>query len=456
MRECTRKVKEMTKNPVREIMSLDGLWQIIFDPKNKGKCERWFEKKIFDLQEKRSIKVPSCWEEIEEDYEDVAWYGRTFKVPSTWKGKVIMLRFGAVNYLAEVWLNNEAVGFHEGGYTPFEFDVSEILKFEDENFLVVRVIGPLITKDMVIDGIGRNDVPHWRGAIAGGIWQSVRLIATEKIFIKDVFVEPKVDEKLAIVHVKIENKMLRSQDVSVIFKVSNWKGSSRVVAQTERRIKLEPGATNLSASLKIDNPVLWSPENPHLYIAKVQIVSGDKLIDHFETRFGMREFTIRNGHFYLNGKRIYIKAGFWEGLYPRTLAYPPDAEFVRKEILLAKKAGFNTLRPWRKPPPPPILDLADELGICIIGCPPIECMDRWPTLTPHLEHRIAIEIREMVLRDRNHPSVIYWELFNEVKRPALARLKHKMALLARSLDPTINYRRVGRVGRGCSRLSPLQ
>ena len=252
-------------------------------------------------------------EEIEEDYEDVAWYGRTFKVPSTWKGKVIMLRFGAVNYLAEVWLNNEAVGFHEGGYTPFEFDVSEILKFEDENFLVVRVIGPLITKDIVIDGIGRNDVPHWRGAIAGGIWQSVRLIATEKIFIKDVFVEPKVDEKLAIVHVKIENKMLRNQDVSVIFKVSNWKGSSKVVAQTERRIKLEPGATNLSASLKIDNPVLWSPENPHLYIAKVQIVSSDKLIDHFETRFGMREFTIRNGHFYLNGKRIYIKAGFWEG-----------------------------------------------------------------------------------------------------------------------------------------------
>ncbi len=109
---------------------------------------------------------------------------------------------------------------------------------------------------------------------------------------------------------------------------------------------------------------------------------------------------------------------------------------VRREIRLAKEAGFNVLRPWRKPPVPMILDLADEMGIMIIGAPPVECMGYWPRLAPETEHRIATEVREMVLRDRNHPSVIYWELFNEILRPGLARLKHGMSLLARELDPT--------------------
>ena len=103
---------------------------------------------------------------------------------------------------------------------------------------------------------------------------------------------------------------------------------------------------------------------------------------------------------------------------------------------MAKEAGFNVLRPWRKPPVPMILDLADEMGIMIIGAPPIECMNYWPQLAPETGQRIATEIREMVLRDRNHPSLVYWELFNEILRPGLARLKQGMSLLARELDPT--------------------
>lgn len=436
-----KEIKVVKKFDVREVASLDGTWQIIFDPENKGERATWFKRELFEAQGRKvpmyiGIDVPSCWEETKQDYEGVAWYSRTFHVPASWRDKAIRLKFGAVNYIAEVWLNDQVVGFHEGGYTPFEFDISDLLKFEEENFLVVRVIGPILTNDISIDGICREEMPNWRGAIAGGIWQSVELIATEPIYITDVFIEPKISKKRAVVHVEIDNMKLRKRDVSSSFRVFNFKGSSKILAEAKEQIKLAPGINKLSVDLQIDNPVLWSPDNPHLYVSEIQLVSDGEVLDAVQTRFGMREFTIKDGDFCLNGERIYLKAGFWEGVYPTTLAYPPNAEFVRKEILLAKQAGFNTLRPWRKPPPPPILDLANELGILIIDCPPIECMKQGPREAPQMENRIFNEVRQMVLRDRNHPCVIYWEIFNEIIKPSLVRLMHRTSLMARSLDPT--------------------
>lgn len=426
-----------SKAVARESTSLDGRWQIIFDHENIGEQASWFEQHIFQTQQtRRPINVPSCWEEIEEDYEGVAWYSRTFTVPANWQDKCVRLKFGAVNYVAEVWLNDRVVGFHEGGYTPFEFDVSDLLKSGRDNFLVVRVIGPIITKDISIDGIGQDEPPHWRGAIAGGIWQSVELIATDPTYIRDVFIEPKINRNIATIHAEIDNNRLRTKNVSAIFKVLNFKSPGKIVAQAKKNMKLPPGSNKLAMDLRINRPVLWSPENPHLYISEIQLISDGVVLDTVRTRFGMREFTIKDGDFHLNGQKIFLKAGFWEGVYPTTLAYPKDADIVRKEIMLAKQAGFNTLRPWRKPPPPPILDLADELGILVIDCPPIECMRQGPREAPQMETRIINEVRELVLRDRNHPSVIYWEIFNEIIRPSLARLMHKTSLAARSLDPT--------------------
>ena len=120
------------------------------------------------------------------------------------------------------------------------------------------------------------------------------------------------------------------------------------------------------------------------------------MLDEHNVRFGMREFTVRDGRFHLNGKPLFVKGAFWEGQYPSTLAHPKNAEIVRKEIEMAKAAGFNLLRPWRMPPVPMILDLADELGILFTGAPAIECMNRWPVLTPQLERRWTGEMAAMV------------------------------------------------------------
>ena len=133
--------------------------------------------------------MPSCWEEIEQDYEGVAFYGRRFSVPELWQGKTVRLHFDAVNFVAEVRLNDQAVGLHEGGFTPFEFRVDKMIRPGQENTITLRVVGPILLDDKRVDGLGPMETPQWRGAIAGGIWQSVRLIATGDVYVEDVFIE---------------------------------------------------------------------------------------------------------------------------------------------------------------------------------------------------------------------------------------------------------------------------
>lgn len=414
-----------------ESVSLDGAWQIAFDHRNEGRAGRWYKQQTFEsLSDRRTIQIPSCWETIEQDYEGAAWYGLRFRVPAAWRDKLIRLQFSAVNYRAEVWINDQPAGFHEGGYTPFELTIGDLLRPGEENFLAVRVLGPVLTKNTVLDGIGPNETPHWRGAITGGIWQSVQLVASNNIYVSRMFVQPEIRDSRARVRTEVENASGRTRQAVLEVVLDGNAGSAR------REVALRPGHNRIDAEISIPNAKLWSPEHPNLYTVHATLSAEGNPLDRAQQRFGMREFVIRGQNYYLNGRKILIKAGFWEGLYPQTLAFPPNANMVRREIRLAKEAGFNVLRPWRKPPAPMILDLADAMGIMLVGAPPIECMDYWPQLAPETENRIATEVREMILRDRNHPSVIYWELFNEIVRHGLARLKQRMSLLARDLDPT--------------------
>jgi beta-galactosidase len=415
---------------VREVQPLDGAWEIVFDRANEGREAKWHAAAVFQaLETRREISVPSCWEEIEQDYEGVATYGRTFTVSRDWKGKTVRLQFDAVNYIADVWLNDHAVGRHEGGYGAFEFRVDDLLKPGEENFLAVRVLGPIVSEDKVIDGLGKNDAPHWRGAIAGGIWQSVRLVAAGSVMVDDVFIVPQLKDNTALVQLQLENTATKSGEAKVEISIA---GKGGVVAGKTETVKLLPGMNKAEWSLSIPDARYWSPDEPNLYTATVRVAGSDE-----ETvRFGMRELTIRDRQFELNGKPIYIKAAFFEGLYPTRLALPDNEAMARREIQLAKDAGFNMIRPWRKPPPPMWLDLADEMGVMVIGGLPIECMRQWPTVTPQMPDRIENEVRTAILRDRNRACIVQWEIFNEIWRTELKRMKHPMSMLARRLDPS--------------------
>ncbi|MCP3928772.1 MAG: hypothetical protein GY705_06690 [Bacteroidetes bacterium] len=417
-------------------ISLDGNWEIVFDYENEGKESEWqLNEKFETLSSKREITVPGCWELMEKDYEGVAFYRKKFDVPENWEGKVIRLKFGAVNYLSEVWLNNEVVGFHEGGFTPFEFRVDEMIKAGGSNVLTLRVVGPIILSNTEIDGVKALETPQWRGGITGGIWQSVNLAATDDVYIDDVFIEPKISDNTAIFHVQLDHTAIKGLTAEVEIDVFEANEKVQSVAKVKKAWQLHPGKNKQSWTVEIQDTKYWSPDSPNLYLAKVKVFLDGKISDHWSERFGMRELTIKNRDFYLNGKPIYIKASFFEGLYPKGIAYPDSEAMARKEIRLAKEAGFNMIRPWRHPPAPMWLDLADEMGVLVVGSPALECMTL-PLSTPYLPARVENELRESILRDRNRACIVQWELFNEVHRPVLKQMMRPMALLTRSLDPT--------------------
>lgn len=414
-------------------ISLDGEWEIIFDEQNEGREAGWMLANRFkEHPKKQAIEVPAAWERYKRDYEGVVFYQREFKVPKEWEDKVVRLQFGAVNYRSEIWLNDEVVGFHEGGFTPFEFRVDEMIKAGSRNVLSMRVVGPIILTDQEIDGMKKMEAPQWRGGISGGIWQSVSLVATNEIYVKDVYIQPNIHNNTASFQITLDNTSIQGVEVDILIKV---KGADSAPLELSLDQKLRPGINQLSKTIAIPNTRYWSPDDPYLYTGEVTTTSQGVISDQWSHRFGMRELSIRNKDFYLNGKRIYLKASFFEGLCPNGIAYPDNEEMARREIHLAKEAGFNMIRPWRRPPAPMWLDLADELGVLVVGSPALECMTL-PVSTPYLPRRVEHEIRQAILRDRNRACIVQWELFNELHRPVLKQLMRPMAMLARELDPT--------------------
>ena len=417
-------------------MSLNDDWEIVFDHHNKGAQASWHRNFVFQqLENKRKIKVPSSWELIEQDYEGVAFYRYAFQVPENWQGKTIRLQFDAVNYLSEIWLNDQVVGSHQGGFSPFEFRVDNMIKAGTENVLTLRVVGPIILSDKNIDGVTALETPQWRGGLSAGIWQNVKLVASGKTYIKDVFIEPNIHDNTATFHLTLDHTAIIGDMTEITIDISKDSDIENKVLSLIKSIQIEPGLNQHKIILEIPDAQYWSPNDPLLYHAKVSLKNKQNISDDWQHRFGLRELTIKDQDFYLNGKRIFIKATFFEGLYPNGIAYPDSEEMARKEIRLAKEAGFNMIRPWRHPPTPMWLDLADEMGVMVVGSPALECMGL-PLSSPYLPSRVRQEVEQTILKDRNRACIVQWELFNELHRPVLNQLIRPMAMLTRRLDPT--------------------
>ncbi len=419
---------------IKTEFSLDGPWEIIFDPHNEGRSQSLHTDRGFERHTgKRAITIPSCWEEIEQDYEGVAYYRKKFTIPASWEGKLVYVNFDAVNYKAELWINNHVIDYHEGGFTPFSFRIDRSVKFGEENVLTMRVVGPIILTDKVVDNMGRQETPQWRGGIAGGIWQAVSVSATGLVGIDDVFIETDIRKKTAGFTLDIKSNAIHTTTADLSLRITSPDGET--VAQKRLELELSPGSNKEQWIVEIPQAQYWSLDKPSLYRASVEVNYDGELSDSWDHKFGMREFTIRDNRFYLNDGPVYLKATFFEGLYPTRIAYPDSKEMAIKEILLAKEAGFNMIRPWRKPPPKMWLDLCDSIGMMTVGSLVVECMHR-PVSTPYLAKWVELELRESILRDRNRTCVVQWELFNEANRPVLQQMMHSMSVLAQELDPS--------------------
>jgi hypothetical protein len=420
-----------------DLTSLNGIWEIIYDEKNEGKIKGFHTNDGFTKGKIEKINVPSVWERYKKDYEGVVYYRTKFKVDKRKKNNKIHLNFKASNYITEIFLNDNSVGFHEGGFTPFSFNIEHIVDFENDNILIVKVLGPITIQEKIIDGIGQMETPQWRGSYTGGIWQDVFLSYTGQTHFNDVFVKANYKNG----EIEIENEIINGLGDGM-YKISVFINNT---LKNEKTFELKNSNLRIKEVIntKINSHKLWSPDNPNVYdlnlkLFKLSTHSKDTLnqiLDNYNEKFGFREFTVKNNKFYLNDNPIYLKAAFFEGLYPVKLSFPDSKEMMIKEILMAKEAGFNMIRPWRKPPPKEWLHLADSIGVLTVGSMAIECMDM-PIESAYLPKRVENEITESILRDRNHPSIVQWELFNEIRRPVLANMLKPMSLKARELDPT--------------------
>ncbi len=382
-------------------ISLNGDWKFV--PDATGTL------KVGDLPSAHNVRptqVPSSWQSqfVDlRDYAGIAWYWRSVTLQPPPPGQIGLLRFGAVDYLAEVFVNSRKAGSHEGGYLPFEFDVTPLLQ-AGENQIAVRVVDPGAKPDEV-EGIRYAEIPHGKQnwyVQTSGIWQDVGLEICPLVHVGTVHMAADATGNFKI-EVSIVNPLPKlSAGESARVRAQIFDPSSKLVWEETQNPKA--GQTKCIFTGRLSNPNLWSPVSPSLYKLSVSLSSGDIK----ETRFGFRTFETRDRKFYLNGKAVYLRGALDQDFHPETVYTPPSLDMLRSEMAQAKALGLNLLRCHIKVPDPRYLQAADEVGVLIWYEIP-----NWDKLTEDSKRRALATLRGMAVRDWNHPSIVIVSIINE-------------------------------------------
>jgi Glycosyl hydrolases family 2, sugar binding domain/Glycosyl hydrolases family 2/Glycosyl hydrolases family 2, TIM barrel domain len=426
-------------DPSRIAFTIDNGWSIATDPGNIGRQEAWFRKPRLEA---KTIRVPSILQEAFPSYHGVVWYWVEVEAPQNpYPHGRYFLRFHAVDYLADVWLNSVHIGSHEGGETPFVLDATAAMQPGKENLLAVRVLNP---GDQPIDGIVLAETPHHNkfvhfqnGAIYdyGGIIEPVELFLTPPFRIQDLFLRPDWQSGSLQVRIAIDSSSEAIQKARLSFTVSQ-SGIGDPVTVESSEIHLPASTFDLDRELKISKHHLWELDDPFLYRLSVVLESTDGVISHqASVRFGFRDFRVVNGYFRLNGRRLFLRSTHTGNHVPFGLQVPPPGfpDLARRDMIYAKACGFNTVRFIAGVGFPYQMDMCDELGLLVYE----ESAASWLLQdSPKMKERYEGSVREMILRDRNHPSLVIWGLLNETKDGPVFREARSALPLVRSLDDT--------------------
>jgi hypothetical protein len=382
---------------------LERNWQFLADQTGRLKVSD-----ITNAPGWRSVRVGLSWNAQFDDLRDymgVAWYRTSLDVPRLDKGKRALLRFGAVDYFSEVFINGKSIGTHEGGYTPFTFDITEAMK-PGVNEVAVRVIDPPMDEKenrARFPEMLYNEIPHGKQnwyVQTGGIWQAVWLDIKPSRYIEHVHVTPTID---GTVNLEVQWAGDGMEDPNFEVSIRNAKG--------ELEFKngfggYAPHKSRLTG--KIKSPQFWSPANPVLYSLEVRLNDS---ADVKTERFGFRRFEARDGKLYLNGEPFYMIAALDQDFYPETIYTPPSEAFVRDEMLKGKRLGLNVLRCHIKVPDPVYLKVADEVGMLVWY--EIPSWNDFNHFSVKAAERGERTLAEMVERDWNHPSIVIQSVINE-------------------------------------------
>ena len=408
--------------------SLNGQWKfnLVTKPADRP---YWFFRKNYDDSEWKFIDVPSNWEmkgydypiytninyphkatppTIQEDYNPVGSYRMEFETPSSWKGKEIILHFGAVSSAMYVWVNGEKVGYSEDSKTPAEFNITKYLK-GGKNLLAVQVF-------RWCDGSYLEDQDFWR---MSGITRDVYLVARNSTHVFDFQVKSSLDSlyKNGQFGVNMTLRNLGKEAQKVIIDAKLIDGDATALGYVQE-VNVATGTQSLNFDGILENVKKWSAETPNLYhlIITIKDETG-KIIESLGCQVGFRNIEIKNSQLCVNGVRILVK-GVNIHEHHEVNGHVQDLETMIKDITVMKKFNLNTVRTSHYPQPEKWYELCDKYGMYLIDEANVESHGMGygkkslaKDSTWYESH--LFRTRNMLERDKNHPSVIIWSLGNE-------------------------------------------
>ena len=414
-------------------VNLNGVWTFAFDPGKSGHERGLQGSNGFG----ENITVPFCPESklsgVEyTDFIEAMWYHRRIEVPESFRGKRVLLHFGGVDYLSEVYIDGHFVGRHWGGAVGFTHEISRFVSSGATHDLVVWV------HDDVRSGVqpgGKQrsefDFRRLRASYTRttGIWQTVWMEAVDEASLESVQIVPDIHTGSFLLIPRLRGG---GESLSFRGRVVDEAGTTVSTAQV-------PARAGGPCRLEIPDARLWSPADPWLYELELEVVDGSEHVrDHVRSYAGLRETHLRGDQVYLNGEPLYQRLVLDQGYYPDGIWTAPSDEALRNDIELSMRAGFNGARLHQKVFEERFHYWADRLGYLTWGEFPSWGMR---TTEPVSARNFLSEWARAVERDRNHPSIIAWSPLNETREiqadpPQHNRLHIDAYDLTKALDPT--------------------
>lgn len=408
-------------------VNLNGEWSYEFDFGKSGTHRNLQNSNCL----KDRIQVPFCPESklsgVEHtDFINCMWYQRMIDIPENWTGKNIYLHFGAVDYYAEIYLDGNLVQRHYGGSSSFSVDITRQVKAGMRHNLVVRVTDDLRSGKQT--GGKQSPTFYSNGCLytrVTGIWQTVWMEAVDRKGLKSAVLRPDIDQEQLFVSPEFFQES--DNEIEVILKEGEKTIASRKASCVNGTMLVLP----------VRKMKLWSPENPFLYdiVYRIKDKQGN-LLDEVTSYVGMRKIHTADGKFYLNNQPYFLRLVLDQGYYPDGIWTAPSDEALRKDIQLGKDAGFNGARLHQKVFEERYHYWADKLGYLTWSESASWAMNHDDELAAR---NFIAEWTEVVIRDRNHPSIVTWTPFNEswgAGNVVYPRLVRDVYRITKAIDPT--------------------
>lgn len=407
----------------RSLMNLCGVWNFKADYKEKGYKEKWFEGKLENFQ---YMPVPASYNDITtdsrlRDFVGDVWYQKTIVIPNEWKDKNIFIRVGSASHKSKIWVNGKLVKEYVGGFLPFEAEISDGINYGAENNIVICVNNELTWQTFppgevyYFEDVNGNKTKKQKQQHDffnySGIHRPVYLYTTPKKYINDINIKTDFNEETGYVEYEVSKN---SEEFNIEVEVYDHNN------------RLKGTAKGSKGRLEIKDVVLWEPNNPYLYRFVAKIINNKEIIDSYNLEIGIRTVKIQNGKCLINNKPFYFK-GFGKHEDMDIKGKGMDDAINVRDFNLLNWINANSFRTSHYPYSEEILDLADKYGMVVIdevpavgmlgqSVPAVGELDgvfkedkiNDKTLKEHI--RIT---KELIARDKNHPSVIMWSLANE-------------------------------------------